>query len=295
MTLRALVCTDGSEASRSTAQVAIRLAQPLGLELVLAYALDLQRLEYKMIPDFQVEMIRQGAKRAGEELLKKETEFFRGEGVEVEPRLLVGPPGPTICDFSQRDKMSMVVLGRRGHGDLQDLLFGSVSNHVVHHSKVAVMVAKKDGPLLQPDGGPVRALVGLDGSNASRRCLDYLTSLGEAREGLDVTLFTVVNPDRPGLEHLPAEARYDALRTMHREAEEHLAPAADRLKKLGFRVATRVEEGTVGRTICRVYREDAFEVVVLGRRGLGELQDVLFGNVCHFVLHHCPGHVLVIP
>ncbi|MEW6487737.1 MAG: universal stress protein [Thermodesulfobacteriota bacterium] len=295
MPLRALVCTDGSPHSRDTARVAIRLAEPLGLKVQIAYALDLQRLEYKMIPDFQVEMIRQGAKRSGEEILKKEKEAYRREGVDAEPRLLVGAPGPIICDVAARERVNLVILGRRGHGDLQDILFGSVSNHVVHHCPVPVLVVKKDGQLRAPDAGPVRVLVAVDGSDASRRCLDYLSSLAEARDGLEICLLNVVNPERPGLEHLPPEARYEALRTMHAEAEERLAPGAERLGSLGFRVTSRVEEGTAGRTICRVYREDAFELVMLGRRGTGELKEVLFGSVCHFVLHHCPGHTLIVP
>jgi len=105
----------------------------------------------------------------------------------------------------------------------------------------------------------------------------------------------VVNPDRPGLEHLPPQDRYDALQTMHTEGASLLGAAAQRLAGLGFTVATRVEEGSAGRTLCRVCREDAFDMVILGRRGVGELADLLFGSVCHHVLHHCPGHTLVIP
>jgi len=295
MPLRALVCTDGSESSRKTEIVALRLAQSLGFELVLTHALNLQRLDYKMIPDFQVEMIRQGAKRSAEDLLKRDAAFLRDQGAQVEPRLLVGVPGPAVCDFAERERLTMVILGRRGHGDLQDILFGSVSNHVAHHCRVPVLVVKKDGPHREPGSGPLRVLVGVDGSGAGQRCLDHLASLAEARDGLDVTLLNVVNPDRAGLEHLPAEARYEALRTMHGEAEGLLQPAADRLAELGFRVAARVEEGSAGVTICRVYGEDAFDLVVLGRRGLGELRDLLFGSVSHFVLHHCAGHALIVP
>jgi len=297
MALRALLCTDGSEPSRMTARAAARLAAPLGLEFTLAYALNLRKLEYKMIPDFQVEMIRQGAKRAAEDLLKKEADFLRSQGAEVEPKLLVGDPGPAVCELAKKEGARLVILGRRGHGDLQDILFGSVSNHVVHHSPVPVLVVQREGPLPGDEGGarPVRVLMGVDGSRTAERCLDFVASLAEAAPGLEITLIHVVNPDRPGLEHLSAEARYDALQTMHSQGNELLAAAAERLTRLGFSVATRVEEGATGRTLCRVYREDGFDVVVLGRRGVGELADVLFGSVCHFVLHHCPGHTLVVP
>ena len=297
MALRALVCTDGSEPSRLTAQMAARLAGPLQLELTLAHALSLRQLEHKMIPDFQLEMIRQGAKRAAEELLKREADFFRAEGVEVSPRLLVGDAGPSVCELAKKEGMDLIVLGRRGHGDLQDILFGSVSNHVVHHSPVPVLVVNKEGPspAEREQSRPVRVLVGVDGSRTGDRCLDVLAKLARGSGSMEATLINVVNPDRPGLEHLSAQDRFETLQAMHAQAAAVLDAASERLAKLGLVVGTRVEEGSAGRTLCRVYREDGFDLTALGRRGLGELADVLFGSVCHFVLHHCPGHVLIVP
>lgn len=297
MSIRVLVCTDGSEPSRKTARLALALSVPLRFDLTLAYAVNLRRLEYKMIPDFQVEMIHQGALSAARDLLEREAGFLRAQGVEVTSRLIEGDPGQAICAVALAEGFSLVVMGRRGQGDLQDILFGSVSNHVVHHCAVPVLVSKLAGP--EPSaagaGRRVRALVAMDGSAAGERCLDYVASLRDAREGLDLTLIHVVNPERPGLEHLPDEARYAALQKMHAAGQEILEAAAGRLRAQGFRAATRIEEGSAGRTICRVYGEDGFDLVVLGRRGQGELREILFGSVCHFVLHHCSGHTLVVP
>lgn len=297
MSIRTLVSTDGSEPSRKTLRFVARLAHPLPLKVTLVHALHLQSLEYKMIPDFQVEMIQEGAKRAARALLEKEIAFLTEQGVEADSRLIFGAPGSAICEFAEKEKVALVALGRRGHGDLQDLMFGSVSNHVVHHCGLPVLVVKKAGPEMEPEGyeRPVRTLVAVDGSEPSSRCLDFLASLDEARKGLQLTLMRVVNPDQPGLEHLPHRSRYEALIGMHRQAEEKLAEDAQRLRDLGFKVDTRVEEGTAGKTICRVYDEDEYEMICMGRRGLGEIKDVLFGAVCHFVVHHCPGHVLVVP
>ncbi len=296
MSMRTLVSTDGSEPSRKTLRFVARLAHPLPLEVTLVHAVHLQSLEYKMIPDFQVEMIQEGAKRAARELLEREVAFLRERGVEATSHLLFGTPGNAICEFAETEQMALVALGRKGHSDLQDLMFGSVSNHVVHHCRLPVLVVKKAGPVMEPDGyeRPVRTLVAVDGSESSGRCLDFLASLDEARDGLQLTLMRVVNPDQAGLEHLPHRSRYEALSGMHRQAEEMLGEVAARFRDLGFQVETRVEEGTAGKTICRVYEEDDFELICMGRRGLGEIADVLFGAVCHFVVHHCPGHVLVV-
>ncbi|GAB4261412.1 MAG: universal stress protein [Deferrisomatales bacterium] len=297
MPIPVLVSTDGSEPSRITETFAARLAQVLPLELTLAHVIDLHSLEYKMIPDFQVEMIRDAARKTAEALLEKEASFFRELGVAVRPRLLVGDPGPTLCEFAQREGMAAVITGRRGQGDLQDLLFGSVSNYVVHHCPVPVLIVKKAGRLPEPAewSRPVRALVAVDGSEASRRCLEFLAARTEAAAGLQLVLLHVVNPKASGLEHLPDEARYEALSALHGEAQALLDGEAEGLRAAGFAVETRVEEGTAGRTICRIHEEDAFDLVIMGRRGLGEVSDILFGSVCHYVVHHCPGHVLVVP
>jgi nucleotide-binding universal stress UspA family protein len=297
MPIRAMIATDGSGSSRRTEEFTIRLAGAMPLELWLTHVLHLQKLEYKMIPDFQVQMIRDGAKRTAENMLQKETLFFREQGVRVQPRLLVGEPGPTLCEFAQRENISLLITGRHGQGDLQDLMFGSVSNHVVHHCTRPVLVVKKAGLASLPEDArrPVRTLVAVDGSGDSQRCIEYLASLPEARGGMELTLLRVVNPEQAGLEHLPNQARYEALSAMHAEAEQATQRAAERLRSLDFRVEARVEEGRPGRTICRIHQEDGFELIVLGRRGHGEIADLLFGQVCHYVVHHCPGHVLIVP
>lgn len=295
--MRVIVTTDGSDPSRKAEQFVLRLARAFPLKILLVHAVDLQRLEYKSIPDFQVEMVRQGAKRTAEALIEKERRFFESNAVAVEPRLLDGPPGPAVCGFAEREGASLVVTGRRGQGDIKELLFGSVSSHIIHKCKVPVLVVKMRGPF--PSGNdlnrPVRVLLAVDGSEATRRCLDWLSSCGECRHGMEVTLLHVVSPNQPGLEYLPDASRQEAIAGMHRSGAELLQETANQLRNKGFSVNTRVEGGSAGKTICRIYSEDKFELVLMGRHSRGELTELALGSVSHFVVHHCAGHVLIIP
>ncbi len=297
MAIRALVCTDGSKSSRKTLDYTIRLARKLPMEMVVAHALDLGKLDYRMIADMYLEMIQQRAKETAEALLKREARVLHEAGVDVRPRLLLGPPGRAICEAAEDEDVSLVVIGRRGQSDIQDLLFGSVSSYVVHHSERPVLVVKRIGrfPTGPAADQPVRCLVGADGSEATDRCLDALVELADGSDAFHVTLLHAVNPAQPGLEHLPGEARYEALRSLHEEAEALLSTAAERLRKAGLHVDTRVEEGSAGKTLCRIYEEDEHELVVVGRRGYSALREAVIGSVSHFVMHHCPGHVLVVP
>ena len=50
------------------------------------------------------------------------------------------PVGQQICDIVQNKKADMIVMGNRGLGTLRRTFLGSVSDYVVHHSGVAVMI-----------------------------------------------------------------------------------------------------------------------------------------------------------
>jgi len=55
-----------------------------------------------------------------------------------------GDPGYDIVRFahSGKNKFDLIVIGARGRGMAKDLFFGSVSNYVVHKSKIPVLVVK---------------------------------------------------------------------------------------------------------------------------------------------------------
>lgn len=53
-----------------------------------------------------------------------------------------GNTGPTIIQFAEKYKFSMIVIGARGLGVTKEAFFGSVSNYVMHKSKIPVLVVK---------------------------------------------------------------------------------------------------------------------------------------------------------
>lgn len=62
------------------------------------------------------------------------------QGVAAEFDYKVGDPGTQICDLARSWSADLIVLGRRGHRGLTEMLQGSVSNHVLHHAACPVLV-----------------------------------------------------------------------------------------------------------------------------------------------------------
>ena len=57
---------------------------------------------------------------------------------------LHGPPGEAIVKAAESQKADLVIAGSRGLGTFRRTIMGSVSDYIVHHSKVPVMICKHD-------------------------------------------------------------------------------------------------------------------------------------------------------
>lgn len=140
MDRKILVPVDGSEAANRTIDAIIVRKAQFQAPLTLVHVVNVDKLAYRMIPDFQVEMIRDSARKSGEALLKEQAARFIAAGVACEPRLEFGSPRETICRIANDENFDLVILGRRGMGEIRDALFGAVSNFVLHHVRCPVLL-----------------------------------------------------------------------------------------------------------------------------------------------------------
>ncbi|XP_052780166.1 uncharacterized protein LOC128217226 [Mya arenaria] len=53
-----------------------------------------------------------------------------------------GKPGEVVCKIAEEEKCELVVTGTRGFGTVRRTLLGSVSDYIIHHSHVPVLVVR---------------------------------------------------------------------------------------------------------------------------------------------------------
>lgn len=63
-------------------------------------------------------------------------------GILFEQKITFGDPGSMIVKFAKDKKFDIIVMGARGRGAIKEIFFGSVSNYVLHKSKLPVLVVK---------------------------------------------------------------------------------------------------------------------------------------------------------
>jgi len=131
-----------------------------------------------------------------------------------------------------------------------------------------------------------KVLVGFDGSPAARKALQAALDLAQ-RYGAAVTALAVVRP--PEFAELEAEVNA-ALAEAQGPLAEAFRWARAEARRAGVSLETRIQAGHPADTLVRVAREEGFDLIVLGRRGLTPVQRWMLGSVSERVLRyaHCP-------
>jgi len=136
-----LVPIDDSPTAERTIDSIIELKDRFSKQLTLLYVINNDQLAYRMIPDFQVDMVKENATKAGNHLLQKTAARLKEAGFSCNLVLEFGEPRSTIAHIANEQEFQLLVIGRHeGGGEIRDVLFGSVANHVLHNVKCPVLL-----------------------------------------------------------------------------------------------------------------------------------------------------------
>jgi len=132
-----LLATDLTPASDAATVQAINMAASLGARLLVVNVIDkgapVSPLAAKRVD--QQRAIREGP-------LLQIVDRARSRGVEAAFLLWTGEPGQGIVAAAEAEGADMVIVGTRGLDRAGRFLLGSVSDYVVYHSAIPVMVAR---------------------------------------------------------------------------------------------------------------------------------------------------------
>ena len=140
--IKVLVAIDGSEASLSAAQHALRL-RTLGLQCSFVLATIQEptyNIELMLAPGAEVLERLTGA--VGERALAQARSLFDAAGGGYEAEVGSGEPAPALLDIAARFGCEFIIMGARGHGALRSALLGSVSQAVLQTSPRPVTIVR---------------------------------------------------------------------------------------------------------------------------------------------------------
>ena len=146
--MRILVATDGSDAGRRTLEFAARLTKGPGDQLRIVNVVSLRSIPLEQLDEYsrlgQVTRLEAMTVESREQLnaarLRAEELGVSDVPLESAMELHEGNIAETIIDAANRNRVDIVIVGKRGLGRLSGLVLGSVSQKVVELARCAVIV-----------------------------------------------------------------------------------------------------------------------------------------------------------
>ena len=136
-----LVPINDSPTAKRTIDKIIELRDRFPHKLTLLNVINSTQLAYRMIPVPQLDMVKENATRAGRNLLERADKKLQQAGFANELMLEFGEPKNIISHMANTQEFQLLVIGRHeGGGEIRDVLFGSVANHVLHNVKCPVLL-----------------------------------------------------------------------------------------------------------------------------------------------------------
>jgi nucleotide-binding universal stress UspA family protein len=280
--MKVLFATDGSDASHRAGELLAGLADPGRTEIVVLSVNDFEVAlrEASAHHGYSSERSHAAANQAAEAAADALREAGFGD---VRVRVVEGDGATEIV--AQAEQAELVVVGSGKEGWLDTIVLGSVSSSVLHASPCPVLVVHR-----APSGdGPVRVVVGTDGSEGSSHAIAALVGLADPAR-CEVAVVAAARPVAlpPGGAEGGEAVAGEVADAEQEAATRHLAAASEVLTAAGFRVETQVVHGGAAPAILdQVASRDA-HLAVVGARGLGRFRAKVLGSVSDRVIRHAP-------
>jgi len=216
-------------------------------------------------------------------------ERFPGWKVAVEPS--AGNPAEAILEKARTWPADLIVIGTHSRSAVGRALLGSVSLKLVREAPCSVRVAR-----VVSGEGPLRLLIGIDGSPEAEAALNEVCSRHwppETEAHVLAVHETLVptNSERIAV----GETDYEQLNEAERlRLTQAVREAADKLRRPGLVVSAIVHEGNPKESVVHFARDWNAHTIFVGARGLGRVEGLLLGSVSSATVAHAPCSVEIV-
>ena len=141
MFTKILVPADGSDNSYRALEAALVFSEKSGSSISVVNVMEQVPITHIESEKLLNELL-EAYKKENQEILSKCSDIAHQKGITIKTVLLQGNPAPVILDYIKKENFDLVIMGSRGMGKFKELILGSVSSKIMHHSPCAVMIIR---------------------------------------------------------------------------------------------------------------------------------------------------------
>ncbi len=303
---RILLATDGSEHSLRTVRYAASILDPQRFEVVLFHVLtrvpesfiDLEKMPAYRYRIVDVEAWEHRQEQLIEQFMEKARAILGEAGFGsgfVTVKLVERKVGIArdIVEESQNGYEALLV-GRKGLSELKDFMLGSIAHKIIQLAHIPVWIVGSGQE-------PRKILICIDSSEGSMLAAGHVSKILDGSDKCDILLFHAAR-GITGLKKMMLEVFGSADHDSEIEKMEKQFAVAGKLIEPSFdkvradltaagvepgRIAQKITTGVAnsGNAIIEEAEKGGYDTIVVGRRGLGKVEEFIMGRVSSKVLH----------
>ena len=293
-----MVPTDCSGFDREAIRVALRLAERSDTKVRLVRALGTGSMFGMGAAGdaiaMTVESMRVERENALSELYALAAECRTLTKADVGVAVEQGPIPDALAGYARREDVDLIVISSHGRGGISRLSLGSVTDSLIRHTTIPVLVVKPAASYLNPQVAKPfsRIVVPLDGSGLAEQILPKVSQLAQL-EGAELTLLYVLKPHNELQEH-PVDPKLPWWEKDVAAAQAYLHRRAVNLRRFGLSVTTDIVIGeNVAEEITAFSSRVRADLIAIATHGRGGLSRILRGSVADAVTRSARNSTLV--
>jgi nucleotide-binding universal stress UspA family protein len=283
-----MVPTDGSGFDREAIRVALRIADRTAARVRLVRVLATGTFfgvaaEGTPLP---LDVSRSERDSALSELYSLAAECRATSKADICVDLHAGPVSDVLQGYARRNAVDLIVMSTHGRSGISRLSLGSVTDSLIRHTTIPVLVVKPPTSYLNPQmvDGFKRIIVPLDGSVLAEQILPRVLTLAKL-EDAEITLLNVLIPESYSQKEIvdPVMPWWDKDVAT---AQAYLFRIAGELRRDGASVTTDI---VIAENVASAIRDFAArekaDLIAIATHGRGGLARMLRGSVADAIMH----------
>ncbi|HEY8851787.1 MAG TPA: universal stress protein [Gemmatimonadaceae bacterium] len=285
-----MVPTDGSGFDREAIRVALRMAEKSNAKVRLVRVLESDSFfgttrEAEWTPT-SAELGRNERAGALSELYALAAECRNGFNADITVDLHGGPVADVLQGYARRHDVDLIVMSTHGRTGVSRLSLGSVTDSLIRHTSIPVLVVKTPESYLNPQLTHAfkRIVVPLDGSTLAEQVLPRVLALAKL-EDAEVSLLQVLIPHSYSQKEMfdPNLPGWDKDVSV---AQAYLFRIASRLRRDGLIVTTDIVIGeNAADAIGDFTSREKADLIAIATHGRGGLARMVRGSIADAIMH----------